>query len=347
MTKDSKLKLAKVLIALSFVLILLGVGLDLETNILIQPTRNTHTIASSTPADINITTTDTPISETTTTETPQKKPDKSKGTNSSQSSGTGSSNNNNSNNTDNNYQAKKPQQNVTAPETIESKNNTLRNQIENKYNVDIRYGTETNGYTVGGLSTVMLTDANRINALLNELNRNLALYPNGFFKEINTGNYNLSIYLLKRYSQNNVTGITDSTSQHVIISLATDYSYIESLHHELYHYIEKYMYKRGANYTTWNLLNPDGFSYGNINKGYSFTNGNNRNAFFVNDYAQTDPYEDRASTFEYMMAQSEASCLQTGTTIWKKAKYMCEQIDAVFQTVSPNVTEYWERFVYN
>ena len=243
MTKDSKLKLAKVLIALSFVLILLGVGLDLETNVLIQPTRNTHTIASSTPADINITTTDTPISETTTTETPQKKPDKSKGTNSSQSSSTGSSSSNN--NTGNNYQAKKPQQNATVPETIESKNNTLRNQIENKYNVDIRYGTETNGYAVGGLSTVMLTDANRINALLNELNRNLALYPNGFFKEINTGNYNLSIYLLKRYSQKNVTGITDSTSQHVIISLATDYSYIESLHHELYHYIEKYMYKRG------------------------------------------------------------------------------------------------------
>ena len=80
--------------------------------------------------------------------------------------------------------------------------------------------------------------------LLNELNRNLALYPNSFFKEINTGNYNLSIYLLKRYSQKNVTGITDSTSQHVIISLATDYSYIESLHHELYHYIEKYMYNR-------------------------------------------------------------------------------------------------------
>lgn len=345
MTKDSKLKLAKVLIALSFVLILLGVGLDLETNVLIQPTRNTHTIASSTPADINITTTDTPISETTTIETPQKKPDKSKGTNSSQSSSTGSSSSNN--NTGNNYQAKKPQQNAPVPETIESKNNTLRNQIENKYNVDIRYGTETNGYTVGGLSTVMLTDANRINALLNELNRNLALYPNSFFKEINTGNYNLSIYLLKRYSQKNVTGITDSTSQHVIISLATDYSYIESLHHELYHYIEKYMYQRGANYTTWNLLNPEGFSYGNINKGYSFTNGNNRNAFFVNDYAQTDPYEDRASTFEYMMAQSEASCLQTGTTIWKKAKYMCEQIDAVFQTVSPNVTEYWERFVYN
>ena len=181
MTKDSKLKLAKVLIALSFVLILLGVGLNLETNVLIQPTRNTHTIASSTPADINITTTDTPISETTTTETPQKKPDKSKGTNSSQSSSTGSSSSNN--NTGNNYQAKKPQQNATVPETIESKNNTLRNQIENKYNVDIRYGTETNGYAVGGLSTVMLTDANRINALLNELNRNLALYPNSFFKE--------------------------------------------------------------------------------------------------------------------------------------------------------------------
>ena len=107
------------------------------------------------------------------------------------------------------------------------------------------------------------------------------------------------------------------------------------------------MYTRGANYTTWNTLNPSGFSYGNVNDSLSYTTGNNAYASFVNSYAQTDEYEDRASTFEYMMATSEASCLITGTTIWKKAKYMCEQIDAVFQTVSPTTTEYWERYVYN
>lgn len=193
----------------------------------------------------------------------------------------------------------------------------------------------------------MLSDANRINELLNSLNYNLSLYPSGFFQETKQGDYSLTIYLLKRYSQENVTGITDSTTKNVVISLATDYSFVESLHHELYHYIEKYMFYRGANYTTWNSLNPVGFNYGKTNTAISYVNTQDPYASFVNIYAQTDEYEDRASTFEYMMSTSEASCLVTGTTIWKKAKYMCEQIDAVFQSVSPSVTEYWERYIYN
>ena len=89
------------------------------------------------------------------------------------------------------------------------------------------------------------------------------------------------------------------------------------------------------------------FKYGTTNSAFSYTTANNINAYFVNDYAQTDEYEDRASTFEYLMSNSEAGCLKTGTTIWKKAKYICEQIDAVFKTVTPSVTEYWERYVYN
>ena len=107
------------------------------------------------------------------------------------------------------------------------------------------------------------------------------------------------------------------------------------------------MYAKGANYTTWNTLNPIGFNYGETNNTYSYVSTGNINASFVNTYAQTDQYEDRASTFEYMMDDTEAGCLQTGTPIWKKAKYISEQIDAVFQTVSPNVLEYWERYVYN
>ena len=107
------------------------------------------------------------------------------------------------------------------------------------------------------------------------------------------------------------------------------------------------MYAKGANYTTWNTLNPIGFNYGEANNSYSYVSTGNINASFVNNYAQTDQYEDRASTFEYMMDDTEAGCLQTGTPIWKKAKYISEQVDAVFQTVSPNILEYWERYVYN
>lgn len=338
MTKELKMKLAKVFIAFSFVLVFVGIGLDLDNKTLMNPVTGTHTIENSNN-DINITTTDATIPS-----------DSSGGENSnSQTNGsTGSSNvGGNGNSATTPSTGERYQSTTESQSGIDATNNDLRNSIQNRYGITVRYGAETNGYTVGGLSSIMLSDANRINELLNSLNYNLSLYPSGFFQETKQGDYSLTIYLLKRYSQENVTGITDSTTKNVVISLATDYSFVESLHHELYHYIEKYMFYRGANYTTWNSLNPVGFNYGKTNTAISYVNTQDPYASFVNIYAQTDEYEDRASTFEYMMSTSEASCLVTGTTIWKKAKYMCEQIDAVFQSVSPSVTEYWERYIYN
>ena len=344
MTKERQITLAKVLLSFSLVLILLGVALNLESQALVSPITNTHVIGQAENSDINITTTDKPV---TVTEEEQE-------TTAPENSNTGTNNTNNgtqNTNTNTNTNTETPAQPSQTPQTpspsIEEVNNSLRKSIETSYGITVRYGVETNGYTVAGLSTVRLTDSNRINQLLNELNNNLALYPSGFFDETKQAGYTLTIYLIKQYSQQNVTGITDSTTPNILISLATDYSFTESLHHEIYHYIEKYMYAKGANYTTWNTLNPIGFNYGETNNSYSYVSTGNINASFVNTYAQTDQYEDRASTFEYMMDDTEAGCLQTGTPIWKKAKYISEQIDAVFQTVSPNVLEYWERYVYN
>ena len=342
MTKEKQIKFAKVLLSFSIILMLIGISFSLEDKSLINPVTNTHVIGQSGNSDINITTTDTPITSETPTE--EQNPPSSEENNNPNNNG---SSNNTTTTTPQTPQTTQPSQSPPRTPTIEETNNNLRNNIQNTYGITVRYGSETNGYTIAGLTTIMLSDQSRINQVLNELNNNLALYPTGFFYEMKQGEYDLTIYLIKQYSQANVTGITDSTTKKVLISLATDYSFTESLHHEIYHYIEKYMYNRGANYTTWNTLNPNGFVYGNSNTSLSFASTGNINASFVNNYAQTDEYEDRASTFEYMMDDAEAGCLQTGTTIWKKAKYICEQIDAVFQTVTPSITEYWERFVYN
>ena len=344
MTKERQITLAKVLLSFSLVLILLGVALNLESQALVSPITNTHVIGQAENSDINITTTDKPVTVTEEEQETTAPENSNTGTNNTNS---GTQNTNTNTNTNTETPAQPSQTPQTPSPSIEEVNNSLRKSIETSYGITVRYGVETNGYTVAGLSTVRLTDSNRINQLLNELNNNLALYPSGFFDETKQAGYTLTIYLIKQYSQQNVTGITDSTTPNILISLATDYSFTESLHHEIYHYIEKYMYAKGANYTTWNTLNPIGFNYGETNNTYSYVSTGNINASFVNTYAQTDQYEDRASTFEYMMDDTEAGCLQTGTPIWKKAKYISEQIDAVFQTVSPNVLEYWERYVYN
>ena len=344
MIKKNQINLAKVLLSFSFILILLGISFNLENKVTINPNTNIHTINQPENENINITTTDKPIESTSPSDstTIDNQP-----TNNNSSIGSSNSIKNDGSNANIPLENPKPSTEPSTQPSIETTNDNLRKNIENRYGINIRYGAETNGYTIAGLSTIMLTDANRINQLLGELNTNLALYPSGFFNETKETGYTLTIYLIKQYSQANVTGITDSTTKNVLISLATDYSFTESLHHEIYHYIEKFMYAKGANYTTWNTLNPVGFSYGTTDITLSYATTGNINAYFVNNYAQTDQYEDRASAFEYMMDTEEASCLQTGTTIWKKAKYISEQIDAVFRTVSPNITEYWERYVYN
>ena len=78
---------------------------------------------------------------------------------------------------------------------------------------------------------------------------------------------------------------------------------------------------------------------------YSFAMSNafSEDSYFVNSYAQVAPEEDRASTFEFMMANTKASCLNANKPVWKKATIMSKNIDAALNTVSPNVTEYWER----
>lgn len=326
MSRMNKLNLAKMMIAFSLVLIFTGVAYSLDTaSGVINPIHDTYVIKSNT-SDISITTTETPIpTEEQTTEKEATQPSQNQQT------------------------PQQPSANTQVPpvKTTADVNAEIRANIQSRYGITVKYGSETAGYTVSGLTTQPMTDDTKINQVLNELNNNLAIYPNGFFQEMKNNSYTLTLYLIKRYSMNNVTGITDSTSKNVVISIATDYSFAESLHHEVYHFIEKYLFYKGARYTTWNTLNPNDFKYGSSNNKLSYNITYSPTSYFVNNYAQTDEYEDRASTFEYMTATSEASCLQTGTPIWLKSKYISEQIEAVFQTVSPQVTEYWERYVYN
>ncbi len=249
---------------------------------------------------------------------------------------TNNNNNNNNNNT-------KPNVVITP---VADPNNTLRNNIQNTYGITIKYGSETNGYSVGGLSTVPMSNSASINSALNNLNNCLSRYPRGFFQEMKNGGIPLTVYLISHYSQTGVTGVTDSNYSRAIISIACDYSFPESFHHETFHYIERYINKYGGFFNNWNRFNPPGYTYNNINSNLSYTrNGYNPDSYFVNNYAQTDAAEDRASTFEYMTANYKASCMNYGKPIYNKASEMAAYIQNYFNTVNSGTTEFWERYL--
>lgn len=245
----------------------------------------------------------------------------------------------------NNQQQQPQQEQQPYIPTLDETNNNLRNSIQNTYGITVKYGSETNGYTVAGISTTPITNSTTVNAALTRLNQALSLYPSGMFSEIRNGGIPLTIMLINNYSENSVTGVTDSSYSYAVISIAVAYSFEDSFYHESYHYIERYMFKKGASFTTWNSLNPQGFSYGNINNNLSYASTYSQDAPFVNAYAMTSAEEDRASTFEYMMAGSKASCLNYGTTVWKKSTVIKNMIETVYNTASPNTTEYWERYL--
>lgn len=264
-------------------------------------------------------------------------------------SNTNSSGNNSNSDTNSNPPAldTSDSQNVQQSQqiTIEQENDNFRINLQNTYNVKIFYGNEVSGYSVGGMSSSIMTDPYKIKSVLLELSEDLSHYPPGFFREFSTIGMNLSIYLIERYSNNYVTGVTDTTNNNVVISIATAYSFSESFNHEVYHYMERYIEKRSGNFNSWASFNPVDFSYGSTNSTYSFTNAYIGSSYFVNDYAQTSEDEDRASTFEYMMANNKTSCFGINQPIWLKASFMANVIDVYFTTVNSYTVEYWERFL--
>ena len=237
--------------------------------------------------------------------------------------------------------------NITTLDVI---NSNLRDEIQSDFGVAVRYGDETTNYSInttsGTIMTTPILNDNEVNKQLNYLKKVLNLYPKGMFQEIKSGGIPLTVLLINNYSDDSITGITDSSYTYANISIAAVHPFEESFYHESYHYIERFLMKRGATFNSWDSFNPVGFSWGTVYNDYSFVNTFSEDSFFVNNYAQTSGAEDRASTFEFMMANSKASCLNYGTTIWKKADYMARTIDYVFNTVNSNTIEYWERFLY-
>ena len=232
-----------------------------------------------------------------------------------------------------------------TPLTIEQTNDRRRSSLETKYDVAIRYGEETRDYNIGGMGTTVINSSQKIEESLDELESALKLYPDGFFREFSKKGLYLTIYLVDRFSTENVTGVTDPRTNNVTISIATAYPFADSFHHEVFHYMERFIKLNGGTFSSWEVFNPSDFVYGQENLAYSYANTLSIDSYFVNSYAETAADEDRASTFEYMIASRRASCFEEEKPIMNKAKYMADVIDLFFTTVNSTTVEYWERYL--
>lgn len=370
-------KIASIMIFFAILLIMTGLYMNFSTSDVLDPIRDVDK-ANDNPGEVTITTndgkppatnsndtntntnngsSDTPITNDNTGNNTSSGTDLNPSTsngNTNTGSNTNSSNNNTGNNSGSNTTPSTPIPDPTpTPEPTPDSTPVVdpltnyRKQIEDTYGIKVLYGSETNGYVVGSLGTTAITDTNVMKRTLEQLNTALSMYPNGFFREFSKQNMSLNVYLIKNYSAENVTGVTDFAPRRTIISIATDFPFDESFHHEMLHYIEHYIESAGGGFTAWNSFNPLDFTYGVENSSYSYSKTGTPGSYFVNNYAQTSANEDRASTFEYMTASVKYSCYDSNDyPIWKKSNYLSTMIETYFTTVSSSVVDYWERYIY-
>ena len=233
--------------------------------------------------------------------------------------------------------------------TQAQKNNEYRNQIQNKYSIKIAYKDEMDYYSMNGYTRKIIEDDNEINKYLIEIDKALAKYPEGFFKEMKNFNMPATIYLVKSIS-GNVSGVTDAhIKTNIIIMIEPSLLFEYVLHHEIMHYIDSYISVKGYPIDinkSMNEVNPEGFIYGDKSNDYVYNFTDVKNAYFVSKYGKTNYLEDRAVIFaELMFRTYTKDCYAKNTPINKKANFISSQIKEHFSILKSTEKYYWDRFI--
>lgn len=267
-------------------------------------------------------------------------------------------NSNSVNNNQNNENTSKEPDKIDTPQeeppketekTQAQKNNEYRNQIQNKYSIKIAYQDEMDYYSMNGYTRKIIEDDNEINKYLIEIDKALAKYPEGFFKEMKNFNMPATIYLVKSIS-GNVSGVTDAhIKTNIIIMIEPSLLFEYVLHHEIMHYIDSYISVKGYPIDinkSMNEVNPDGFIYGDESNDYVYNFTEVKNAYFVSKYGKTNYLEDRAVIFaELMFRTYTKDCYAKNTPINKKANFISSQIKEHFSILKSTEKYYWDRFI--
>lgn len=195
---------------------------------------------------------------------------------------------------------------------------------------------------------------------LEALDRALALYPEGFFRQMrNTMGEGGVRFIPVGHIENdvNAVGLTYETygwqNIYVDVTLGTFESVIC---HEIWHATEGVIsYRDWVSFDpgNWSVCNPDGFFYNedvedadpNPSRWTFNYEMDAQNVYFVDAYARTNAKEDRARIMEYVMANEDlAGALMQSPYITQKLEIMCQAIRNSFDTSAWGDLR-WERLL--
>lgn len=225
---------------------------------------------------------------------------------------------------------------------------TLKTKLENKYNIQIHYGASTSTH-LSSVDAVAIDDREDIYDMLENVDMELAKYPEGIIDEIQSKGYRVVLHLVDHFTNDNLALANRTTSGTFNIYISNSKEVNKAMHHETYHILEYYMkLEKNINqyYNSWVAYNPDGFEYAYTTKGLTgkYVHGYDKPATcsFVSVYSKYSEAEDRAEIFSSMMIGSQN---YTAPNILGKMENISSALDKTFLCVSSDYTNFWNRYI--
>ena len=196
--------------------------------------------------------------------------------------------------------------------------------------------------------------------MLEALDRTLALYPEGFFRQMRNSMDEGGVrFIPVGHIENavNAIGLTYETYgwQNIYIDVNID-AFEGTICHEIWHAIEGVLLTRNwdaIDREEWDGCNPEGFRYNedaqeadpDPSRWTFFGESEMRNVYFVDNYSRTNAKEDRARLMEYIMANEDvAGALMQSPALRQKLEIMCRAIRENFDAAGWEQPR-WERLL--
>lgn len=223
-----------------------------------------------------------------------------------------------------------------------------RDKIEEKYGITICYGDDKlEGEAVSELE--LCDDPNKIDGILDEIDEYFSKLPKGFVDELTSmieGKKTNIYVVISKEQYIGVSFKTEGTEYWIInekeaispLAENTMYSIVYRMVHS--DEIASFM-------PNWKEYNPKSFEYGERvdNKKYLYGVSSNNDCYFITEESMKDVVKEMLLLFAILWDDTTMQLYNIADLpkIDAKLKYLCSELDRVFETVDENA--YWARYI--
>lgn len=247
---------------------------------------------------------------------------------------------------------------------IDNKNSSIIDDLKNKYGINIFIDKYMDEFYIpttvdeitqtedGGL--VMGAQPLRVYYILTQLQAFLTYFPDGFVSEMYTDYINsdndhngFDIYIVKEIKGDSAA-FANGWDKNALITFATDEFNFDQLAHEFMHIIDfrifDYYESIDSNFDEeWFSFVPDNFIYGDESNEYTEEDSQ----YFIDYYAMTSQYEDRAELFMRLFSDTDSDTSPDWYTgrMKDKTDFLCRAIKESYPSVQNADNIYWEKWI--